>query len=150
MYVSLWLWRLKSERAAIKNGRGTSQLTELRHGVEAFLGDLLRAVASKDAEGTVYRSLKRDSFTGETVSYRTFANIAGMFQSLGFIEHAVGRRHFIRNPFAPTAAPVPNGGYASRFKATDELIQFCVNMGVDPEEARKHFVDPLPESTPWS
>ena len=45
---------------------------------------------------------------------------------------------------------VPNGGYASRFKATDELIQFCVNMGVDPEEARKHFVDPLPESTPWS
>jgi hypothetical protein len=129
-----------------KYRRGPKQLIEHRHGVEAFLGDLLRAVATEHAKDTVYRSLKRGSFTGEAVSYRTFANIVAVFQSVGFIKHTAGRQFFIRNPFAPpTAPPVRNGGHASRFKATNELIQLCINAAVTPQDARKHFVDPLPE-----
>jgi hypothetical protein len=112
---------------------------------EGAVGGLLRAVASKAAQGTVYRSLKRDLFTGEAVSFRTFTNIVAVFQSLAFIEHTAGRRYFIRNLFDPVAAPVPSGGYASRFKATDALIKLCVDAGVTPGDARKHFVDPLPK-----
>lgn len=129
-----------------KNRRGEKATTELRRALEAFVGDLLGALASEKAEGIVYRSMDSGAFTGAPVSYRMFSSMVGALQGLGLIEHTRGQKYWAKVPFDENAAPQAYDGRASRFKATSLLTDLCVRYGVPPEEAKDHFSVGLPES----
>jgi hypothetical protein len=119
-----------------RKNRGREHATH--RAVAAFVADLLRAEASKKAQGWVYRSLKAEAFSGEEVSYRTFKFVVESFVALGWLEHTKGHKFWTANGFDPTARPFATGGHASRFKMTPALKMLCEGVTAD------HFIEPLP------
>ncbi|MBG0799528.1 hypothetical protein IYX23_17815 [Methylocystis sp. L43] len=110
----------------------------IHHAVGAFLADLLRAEAWKNAQGWVYRSLKTEAFSGEEVSYRAFKFVVESLVALGWLQHVEGKRFWTANAFDPSARPFATGGHASRFRMTPALKALCEGVTSD------HFIEPLP------
>jgi hypothetical protein len=131
-----------------KNRRGGASLAELWCALEAFVGDLLRAAVSERAQGFVYRSMDAGAFSGEPVSFRTFTAMLGALKGLKLVEQLQGRKFWARNHFAEAedAPPTVLGGHASRFKATQRLIDLCARHGIPPEEIKAHFIVALPDN----
>ena len=66
--------RSDNQRASMRGPykRGEKGLKNLREGIGRFVGNLLRAKADPRRTGKVFRSLKKDTFTGAPVSLNTF------------------------------------------------------------------------------
>src|ERR1039458_5287042 len=58
--------------------------------IEGFVGDLLLAQAREKGGGWVYRSTRRESFTGDAVSYRQFKRLLDSLVDSGLIEMKKG------------------------------------------------------------
>jgi hypothetical protein len=114
---------------------------QLHTAVEAFIADLLRAQAS--GNGWVYRSRRPESFTGEAVGHRAFITVTDMLASTGLLETRRGYQETIQ--WEPGGPKTPHRRFATRFRATQALIDLCAEHGVRAEDVDYHFHLPLPE-----
>ena len=114
--------------------------------IEAFLADLLLATANRDADGLCYRSMKRETFTGQRVSFRPFEQVVQAFKELDLAQHIRGRGHVRRNPFDEdgTLTYYAGKGIASRFRATQGLLDMAAGEDIILEDVRSHFKELLP------
>ncbi|MBR1300069.1 hypothetical protein [Bradyrhizobium sp. AUGA SZCCT0042] len=106
---------------------------KLGYATGAFLADLLRSWNTDKTNGWVYRSLKKASFNGEAVAWRTFAQLIEGLKGLGFLDHVTGHK-VAEDPYDDRTQ------YASRFRATPALLKFCVDLNVEPTEWSGHFL----------
>ncbi|WP_027581621.1 hypothetical protein [Bradyrhizobium sp. Ai1a-2] len=115
---------------ARKNKRNNTA-EKLDYAVGAFLADLLRGYGDSEPEPNpwVYRSMHAKSFTGASVSYRTFSRLVDVLMQLGFIQHVDG--HKVSNE--------DRGKFGARFRATPALLAFCRDRSVDPASVHDHF-----------
>jgi hypothetical protein len=115
---------------ARKNKR-KSTAEKLDYALGAFLADLLRGYG--DGEPTpnpwVYRSMHAKSFTGDSVSYRTFASLVDGLTQLGLLQPVDGHE----------VSDEDRGKFAARFRATPALLAFCSEHAVDPAKVHDHF-----------
>ena len=117
----------------------------LRLAVEAFLADLLQAQASQKAKGFVYRPVRPDGFTGHAVSYRTFRSLTNAMVNLGFLESHKGFQVWRdRDDTLGPASPFMQK--ATRFRATQRLLDVFSQHGVHAADFHQHFLIPLPEN----
>jgi hypothetical protein len=113
-----------TEAETRKRKRG-SRAGAFRQVVEGFLGDLLVA----RGEGRVCLPTGRNNFTSKDVSYRHFAAAKDGLKTLELLEEIPGKQN----------------GPATRFSATPKLKTLAAEHGIQPGEADKHFVLPLPK-----
>ena len=117
----------------------------LRLAVEAFLADLLQAQTSQKAKGFVYRPVRPDGFTGQAVSYRTFRSLTNAMVDLGFLENHKGFQVWRdRDDTLGPASPFMQK--ATRFRATQRLLDVFSQHGILAAEFHQHFLIPLPEN----
>jgi hypothetical protein len=100
----------------------------------------LRSWNADKPNGWVYRSLKKASFNGEAVAWRTFEQLFKGLQGLGFLDHVPGHK-VAEDPYDDRTQ------YAARFRATPALLKFCVDQNVEPTQWSEHFLSKydLPE-----
>ena len=116
----------------LRKNRRKATAGKLEYATGAFLADLLRPLDAEEANGWVYKSLKKAAFTGAAVPRRTFEQLYEALKGLGFLDHVLG--HKVANDrYADTTQ------YASRFRATPALLRFCTEHGVEPTKALEHF-----------
>jgi hypothetical protein len=127
-----------------KKRRSTEEAKSLKLTIGALLGDLLRAMASARAEDTIYRSLKAETFSGDSVPYRTFVAVVEALEGMTLIEKHTGKQRVTRNLFDPEGKPFATGGTATRFKATQNLKDIYAEAGIRPEQVTAHFRQQLP------
>src|SRR5262249_42188748 len=108
----------------------TGTASKLEYATGAFVADLLRPLGTEEPNGWVYRSLKRTSFTGATVTRRTFEQLVDGLIGLTFLDYMPGHK-VAEDPYEDRTQ------YASRFRATSGLLKFCSEHGVEP--AKEHF-----------
>lgn len=123
-----------------RSGKADSHL----NAVAAIVGGLLRT-ASSDLQRWSYRSMGRDTFTGEHVSYRTFKGAYDPMVAAGLIEFSKG--YYERNPFTGENGEVINDGRgrATRLRATTELLSLAQRLGITPTNTGMHFGHSLPK-----
>ena len=105
---------------------------KLAYATGAFLADLLRPLWKEEQNGWVYRSLKKASFNGEAVAYRTFEQLLGGLKGLQFLDQVPGHK-VANDPYEDRTQ------YASRFRATPALLKFCRDDRVEPTKCSEHF-----------
>src|SRR4029077_20332107 len=76
-----------------KNRRGRTA-EKLKYATGAFLANLLRSLSDEVLEpnGWVYRSMQAKSFTGASVSHRTFTQLVEGLTELALIQRVAGPR----------------------------------------------------------
>jgi hypothetical protein len=119
--------------------RGTKQ--KMFVAIMGFLGDLLRAAGN--GHGWIYRSLQKQSFSGQDISYHAFRRVLDRFKELDLIEHKEGYRQLVAG-FDPGGPKLATRSYASRFRATPKLIALAAECGVPVDQAKHHFILRLP------
>ena len=103
--------------------------------IEGFVGDLLIAIAHKErAEGSVRRSVGRDAFTDDVVTYHDFKAIRQALVGLGLVEETPAIFHWNAQSRS-----------ATRFRATAPLIEMAAAHGVSLLDIGDHFVTNLPK-----
>jgi hypothetical protein len=115
--------------------------TALRSAVEGLLADLLQAQISDKTNGYVYRPMRPSSFTEGNVSYRVFKSLVDTLVDLGLLEKHPGFQMW-DEPFGKRAAVIRK---ATRFQATQALLDTCEQHGVRATDFHRHFLIPLPE-----
>jgi hypothetical protein len=123
------------------NKRKKKQIA-LSSAVERFLADLLQEKTSEKANGYVYRAMRPKSFTDCEVSYRVFKSLVGALVDLGLLENHKGYQIWGE----PFGARVPVRQKATRFRATQHLLDICDQHGVRSEDFHQHFLIPLPDN----
>jgi hypothetical protein len=115
-----------------KNRRGRTA-EKLKYATGAFLANLLRSLSDEVLEpnGWVHRSMHAKSFTGATVSHRTFAQLVEGLTELALIDRVAGHR--------VSSEDADIGAYAARFRATPVLLRLCAEHGVEPRATLDHF-----------
>lgn len=116
-----------------------------RAALEGFLTDLLDAAGNAKCERWTYRSLDKESFTGEGASARHFRRLYQALVVFKLIEHVKGRKRWTANAFDSSGAPYATGGHASHFRATTALLDLANSFGITPENAFDHFQEPVPD-----
>jgi len=135
----------EAETAAAKrtNKRGKKQ-ADLRAAVEGFLADLLRTQASADkTHGYVYCPMRPAAFTERDIGYRVFRDLVDALVSLGLVESFGGFQSW--SPSFDDAV-LPHIRKATRFRATQRLLDLCGTHGIASSDFHKHFLQPLPEN----
>ena len=113
--------------------------------LELIIGDLFSNYR-EDAAGWVYRSIHRPSFTGELVGHTTFTNSITLLEQAGLIERWQGGN--IKNPFHnENTNEAFHPGLASRFRATNKLIELAAAANLTFANAKSHFLTELPRQT---
>jgi hypothetical protein len=121
------------EMSLRKNKRkGKAAKAKLEFATGAFLADLLKPLEADEPNGWVHRSLKKSSFTGETVTWRTFEQLFEGLIGLTFLDHLPGHK-------VATDRYEDTTQYASRLRATPALLNFCSEHGVEAAKATEHF-----------
>jgi hypothetical protein len=118
---------------------------ELRSAVESTLADLLQAQASEKAKGYVYRPMRPDGFTGQAVSYRTFRSLTNALVDLGFLKSHKGFQVW-RDRDDTLGPSSPFMQRATRFRATQRLLDMFAQHGITAADFHMHFLIPLPEN----
>jgi hypothetical protein len=121
--------------------RGVRKGEQLRTAVGGFVADLLRAHAH--GNGLVYRSKRPGSFTGESVSYRTFIALSKTLTEIGLVESCPGYQDTVQ--FDEGGPKIGYRGFATRFRAKQALLDLCNEHGVTASEIHQHFILPLPK-----
>jgi hypothetical protein len=117
-------------------------LEKLKGATAAFVADLIHARNHPEADGWVYRSLAKGSFSGQAVSSRNFNSIVDAWTANGLVQHKSGYKQTVE--FDP-GEPIRTRGKAARFRATPKLLQVCADHSVTPQNVGEHFCYPSPE-----
>jgi hypothetical protein len=104
---------------------------KLEYATGAFVANLLRPLSNDEPNGWVYRSMHAKSFTGATVSHRTFTQLVDGLTELAFIERVAG--------FRVSSEQEDFLKYAARFRATPALLSLCAEHDVQPVATQDHF-----------
>jgi hypothetical protein len=120
-------------------GAAKTNRKKLKLAIAALLADLLSANGE-----WVYRSRKKDSFTGAPVGARVFIPLQDAMLELGVVEHreGVADRWFRFDEGGP---PLAARRWASRYRATDKLIALAAEHGISSENVLDHFDYGLPK-----
>jgi hypothetical protein len=121
------------------NGAAKTNRRKLKLAVAAFLLDLLSANCK-----WVYRSLKRDGFTGGPVSANSFVALQEAFRELGLVEHRPAVHQFT-DGFDGSPQALVSKRWASRYRATDKLIALAAEHRITSENVLDHFDYGLPK-----
>lgn len=78
------------ETEARRINRRRGRLDKFQTAIGAFLTDLLLAQNDPEANGWVWRSLSKESFTGQTVSFRDFKALVAGWVACALIERTPG------------------------------------------------------------
>jgi hypothetical protein len=128
--------------AGNRTNKRDKKKTSLASAVERLLADLLQAQASETNKGYVFRSLRPEGFTGQAVSYRTFKSLVDAMLSLGLLESYKGFQMW-----TSFGGPlVPMRPKATRYRATQRLLDIFGQHGVRAADFHQHFLIPLPEN----
>jgi hypothetical protein len=119
-------------QSGLRKNKRKDTAGKLEYATGAFLADLLHPLDTDQANGWVYTSLKKASFTGTAVPWRTFGQLIDGLKGLAFLDHVSGHK-VAGDRYADRTQ------YASRFRATPALLKFCSEHGVDPAKAADHF-----------
>src|SRR5262245_61952528 len=125
------------QTAARHANKPRGRLEKLETAIGAFATDLLLAQDNPEAGGWVWRSLSKESFTGQTVSFRDFKALVEGWLACALIERTPGFKEAVQ--FDP-GDQLRVRGRASRFRATSKLLAVCAEYGVTPHNALEHFV----------
>ncbi len=135
----------EAQTASRKNRRRDHKLDEFEWALGAFLADLLRAAAQDKADGWVFRSMKAESFTGETVSHRAFSQIVKALTEIEKLDRAPGYQVWMRAGFdAADNSHVVTEAKAGRYRATERLLGIAKGRGITLETVHQHFIQALP------
>jgi len=124
------------------SGTAKTNRKKLKVAISAFLADLLTANG-----GWVYRSLKRDGFSGSRVGAATFIPLQQALRELGLVE----RREGVGQWAGGVALDGEDQGWlvarrwASRYRPTVALISIATEHGVNSANALDHFDYGLPK-----
>jgi hypothetical protein len=129
-----------NQRASVRGPykRGEKGLASLRDGIGRFIGNLLRAEADPHRTDKVFRSLKKDKFTGGPVSFDTFRVVWTALEALELLTRTPGKRRW--HPLGFEGKPIQLEGTASIFEATPKLVALAEEHGVSLENIDGHFV----------
>src|ERR1700682_4988755 len=88
--------RADNQRASVRGSykRGEKGLKNLRDGLGRFTGNLLQAEADPRRTGKVFRSRKKDTFTGGPVSFDTFEVVWKALEARELLTHTPGTPHW--------------------------------------------------------
>ena len=148
---------LAHEQRTGKRKRHGSYADSHRRLTGAFLADLLRALGSPKASGWVFRSLKTETFSGSgDASHRRFKGLSEAMEGAGLLDvrkaRAWGASRFplVREDGTEEVQRYDDGSEqersATRFRATAMLSDLFAAHGIEPSEARVHFLQALPEN----
>jgi hypothetical protein len=121
------------------SGAAKTNRKKLKVALAAFLADLLSANGK-----WVYRSLKRDGFTGGPVGGNSFIPLQEAFRELGLVEHRPAV-HQWTDGFDGSPQGLVSKRWASRYRATDKLIALAAEHGINSENVLDHFDYGLPK-----
>jgi hypothetical protein len=137
--------------AAYENERATYQHkpgSPVHDAVGAFLADLLVAQSKTSPSTWVHRALHAQGFTGGPIGHRGFTRSLAALKGLKLVEQAVGFAEITRSAFEVTEGYVGGGNavdpsvtnrWASRFRATDALLELVGRHRVRLQSSHKHF-----------
>lgn len=128
--------------ASTRTNKRDKKKLALRLAVERFLADLLQAQASETNKGYVYRPVRPEGFTGNAVSYRTFKSLVDAMLELKLLDAHKGFQMW--TSFG--GPQVPMRQKATRFGATERLLDIFEQHGVRAADFHQHFLIPLPEN----
>jgi hypothetical protein len=121
------------------------------HSFSLFLSTLL-AKTKLNKDKHCYRSLMRDRFTGEPVSYRHFQDFKAVMLEHGYLHHEKGKVHEDEDAhFFQTDEEKKQGVKeyiyysASKFLVSDKLVGFCNDNGINEQNISKQFIQLKPE-----
>jgi hypothetical protein len=121
--------------AGTRKRKRDSKAPAFERGIEGFVGDLLMAIAHKErGEGAVRRSVGRDAFADDVVTYHDFNAIRRALVGLGLAEETPAVFHWNAQSRS-----------ATRFRATVLLIEMAAAHGVSLLDIGDHFVTDLPK-----
>ncbi|WP_234713323.1 hypothetical protein [Rhodopseudomonas palustris] len=126
-----------SVRGAYK--RGAAGLKSLRGALARFVGHLLIAKADPTKTGKVYRSLKKDGFSGGPVTYNAFTSAWKALEALELVSRSPGAPRFHSLGFDNKPMHLDGMGRASIFEATPKLDALAHQHGVALEDIHRHF-----------
>jgi len=128
--------------AGTRTNKRDKKHTALRTAVERLLADLLEAQASEKAKGYVYRTARPKDFTGHPVSYRSFKSLVDAMGSLGLLDRYTGFQKWdaLFGKVVPTTRRK-----ATRYRATQRLLDICEHHGIVAADFHQHFLVPLPD-----
>jgi hypothetical protein len=125
-----------------RTNRRSKKVADLRVAVEGFLADLLKAQASPTSHGYVYRAVRPANFTEGAVSYRVFKALTEAMTAADLLKTYKGWQSW-SDAFG---ARLPYIRKATRFRATQRLLDLSAAHGIQPKEFHLHFLLPLPEN----
>ena len=134
---------IEYERAAgSRTNERNKKIADLRRAVEGFLADLLRAQASPQSHGYVYRAVRPGNFSDGDISYRVFKALTDAMIAAGLLETYRGWQSWSHG----FGARLPYIRKATRFRASQRLLDISAEHGIQPVEFHLHFLLPLPEN----
>lgn len=121
-------------RVYVTTGRTYRATERLWTAVGATVSDLL-AIAAGGHDRFGYRSMATTSFTGMHIGHAIFKQVVDAMAIDGFVEVIAGEAY--------RANRDGRAGVATRFRATNALLEMAMRYGVTPGSRAKHF-QPLP------
>ena len=97
----------------------------------------LLAVNDVDKRRWVFRSLREETFTSSSIKGETFRKVISGLKALDYVQVVKGGNH--RNPFHKEGQQEYHAGLATRFSATDKLIDQATSFDVHVGDYRRHF-----------
>jgi hypothetical protein len=126
-----------------RTNRRSKKVADLRIAVEGFLADLLKAQAVPASHGYVYRAMRPGNFTEGAVGYRVFKALTEVMTAADLLQTYKGWQSWTD----ALGAPLPHIRKATRFRATQRLLDLSASHGIQPKEFHLHFLLPLPENS---
>ncbi|GGI33047.1 hypothetical protein [Bradyrhizobium guangdongense] len=118
--------------------KGPKGVESLRNALGRFVGHLLMAKAGAHRTDTVFRSLKKDGFTGGPVTFPAFDSAWRGLEALELLSRVPGQHRF--HPLGFDGGPMKLPGQASVFEATAALLTLAQDYGVSLAKIEEHFV----------
>jgi hypothetical protein len=128
------------------NARGQSGAARQRQAVGAIVGGLLRRWGRREPQA-IYRSRKKDDFTGGTVAARQYLSGCDALVALGLVGQSQSIRYgtgIVWNEGGPESF----AGKAPRLWPTQALLDAAVRHGVMPTTLETDFDDTFPTKPP--
>lgn len=119
-----------------KRARKSKDLVSFQLAIRLILGDLLIARAKSD-NGWLFRSRSKKNFHNSNIKGDTFNKIIDSLVLLNYVNTINGVN--FKNPFATNNKNRFYSGYASRFKATDDLLKLWTSLGHEIPDLKLHF-----------
>lgn len=123
-HISVRVLEWERQHGRRKKARSERERLEFLETLERLIGSLLRANAL--GPRGIYRSLNRNNFDGDLISYRNFKAAVDAMAGLSLIDHVRGAPRYVR----AFGGSFNRRGKASVFSATPELIMMAEAAGL--------------------